>query len=1423
MLWHASNSDGSSNALEPHSRGSGGCLVDFHPAKGGDRVVVVLSNLAASTPREALVASYLVEEVLLPLAQQAANWSDGDGAKGCLHGGVEVVTSVDAVPGSAAAQAARVAAALWSRLLAEEAEWVTSAPCDASKALDGTDSAATSGSLMRLHWRRLLRTIMDCCILSSNGPGLGPSNWPWALQVIGAVADTLAGLQNSEIRSLMLCEEIDAVARGAAAAALALDTNGIPSASADAAQRVVLLCCEACLLSEDAAAGVLELCGSALASLVEHADSSIKDGVSSIEIEAEERDGFKKVQALCARQANHALCMCSPLLRTLPTHTGQASPPAATLERRAAASASCLVTIFSLLRLRRGSQLYFLGDTASMTSTAAAAASAAAAISPQPPSMLQTDDESHGYTTNLISESVGWAMHLDVETSSLEEEDVLLALSTESLLVEAQAEAEAEGDINVDASRSAADSSQTSVDATAALATSLWEEAAIGIASWLALSFPSLHLRTYVSLWQETVKACPKSLAVASGWRALVSRWGWMVRRLIDLSVFHTKAGSRPDARDSEGASLLYPPSELTEILGEESWEEALLDGTSLRMWLLASLAIELMVEKTGGSPGAAILRFESSDLRLALPLLPLYLIRVFFQCCGNTASAARSVAALESAGWSGAAVIEVRAFVLGAIVPYLRGRQGASDVKGFVSSLAEASMARAVGGDEASRSALFLLLRCARPSIVASPKAVSGSPWDGTIFSALLPSDHTALDQLIMGASAPTPEGEAHVWRAFRTRLEVLRLGVATACATPPALVSQASLIQEDESAMSAPSQLMLLAGSAVSSVAALRPAAAAAARAAEARLGTGAAASGSQRSEDARIVARLRTLAALLPAAEPSAIPIGGLFEQVRRLALDTEAAGGGAHIEAMVAAKHSAICTAVRALVDRLGRSKKTLPLVLSHTRWMGATVESALRAAACAAQVHQEIPKEIGLDADWMVGGGWADSLRAASALIRMLLICTETGNCAGPSSIPCTDAASLLAACGGTNTCGDVDVEALDEAIGAAADRCERLQQAVLLLLLKAAPRAGHFHWAQRAWLEGLGCVCVASPSILPAAATLAPITRLIRAPNTAVRLLSLAVLESVLVPDPLGRAGGSEPEGSEGEHADEAMPLRYAFSCEGSGVASGPDQEPIASLTVLEGLMGCTDSSDGKDDGKSSHLITKEIDGDPDGAEARLLAWGCALALIPHMSQTARSRVSIGFKAGPLSKVLSECIYPALPLTRPPPPPPPPLASASNVAEDVDAPKSCGGVLDLADPTSSVTGALLAPLTKMLKGNGPDTSGPTDPPDVSSIAASLFAVILRRLPALARHWWTNDLSSRAAHAAIAKYTEVHVSPWLLRREVSARCIVPLLLCVLDHGGGPCQSLCNSLSRDKGLNPHRQLSRHCDLSSTVRFE
>ena len=62
---------------------------------------------------------------------------------------------------------------------------------------------------------------------------------------------------------------------------------------------------------------------------------------------------------------------------------------------------------------------------------------------------------------------------------------------------------------------------------------------------------------------------------------------------------------------------------------------------------------------------------------------------------------------------------------------------------------------------------------------------------------------------------------------------------------------------------------------------------------------------------------------------------------------------------------------------------------------------------------------------------------------------------------------------------------------------------------------------------------------------------------------------------------------------------------------------------------------------------------------------------------------------------------------------------------------------------------------------------------PSAPPNLRSMAAALYFELLEHLPTLVRHWWSHDVRSRGTHAALAKFTEAHVSPSLLTRTLRA--------------------------------------------------
>lgn len=58
-------------------------------------------------------------------------------------------------------------------------------------------------------------------------------------------------------------------------------------------------------------------------------------------------------------------------------------------------------------------------------------------------------------------------------------------------------------------------------------------------------------------------------------------------------------------------------------------------------------------------------------------------------------------------------------------------------------------------------------------------------------------------------------------------------------------------------------------------------------------------------------------------------------------------------------------------------------------------------------------------------------------------------------------------------------------------------------------------------------------------------------------------------------------------------------------------------------------------------------------------------------------------------------------------------------------------------------------------------------------PSLGELAVVLYCQMLRSLPSLVRHWWSHELPSRAASAALARFTEARASPMLLRQEIEA--------------------------------------------------
>ena len=402
-------------------------------------------------------------------------------------------------------------------------------------------------------------------------------------------------------------------------------------------------------------------------------------------------------------------------------------------------------------------------------------------------------------------------------------------------------------------------------------------------------------------------------------------------------------------------------------------------------------------------------------------------------------------------------------------------------------------------------------------------------------------------------------------------------------------------------------------------------------------------------------------------------------------------------------MAAPLDTALCAVLGVLLPAAAASAASLPVVLAHSRWMAASVERALRRAA---------------SGDGDGGDGWAAVVSGCSALVEVFgkVPSLDTSEHGAGAAAAAAAAAALLAGAGAASMKA-VDSEALSEGVGAAADRCERLQRALLLLLTKRAHGAARLRWSQRALLDALTALRSMPAVQLPAAAAIASLSPLIGARSSPVRFGALALFERLQSAEAEAGAAAASEEGAEEEgDADEPLPLRFLFGGAAQTVAgrrAAADGEAMVALDRLEELMG--DAAD---------------------AEARMLAWSAALALLAHARPTAAARVSAGWKHSGLPGFLNETLLPLLPLARPPP---------------------GSGAASLAAPTSL---------------------GESDPPPgAAEVAVAVFAALLSRVPALARHWYTSELS-RAAHAAVARYTELHVTPALLRREAEAISAAP---------------------------------------------
>jgi len=1265
-LWHAAS--GAASGDEPGAApASGAWMLDLVPAACGTRVRVVASRLSAAAPPHLRIASSLVADQLLPWA-------------------AEVAAAGATAPGSAAV-AARGAAAFWARLLAEEAAAVSPAA-----------EADAMVAPVRMHWRQLLSAAAPA------SPG-APA-WGWLASLLHSLRSS--GGDGGALAAHLRCEELDALAARAAAAALGTvpDASAPGSASAATAAERFLVECSAGsggLLGGGAAAAVLEACGAALTKL---ADAPNEPLVSS-----------QRAEAWAAR-VRAALRVSAPLLAAEADWAAASSASAEEGARRAAAAAGCLRSIFGILELK------WLRGWLPTGSAAATAAAAGASADP-------------GAASHR-----GWASLLRLEVASPEEEPVLAALELSPLLAEATAAAEVEAEEAGAAPDEAAIAAHAECAAAAAAAAALWDQSARPLLSSPLLSgHPSVHSGLLAALWRAAAVAAPKSLAQRSGWREAARRWAWMVRRLLDLGPAPALAGATlaPLGATAEATA----EERLDSALGQAAWAAAAAAGGAERLWLVSTLAIELLLSPadTPGGTGPAL--GGAASLLRRIPLISLNLLGLFFSDCVGRVSGAAAVARLEGAGWSAGAVAELRAFVVCELLPFLRsggvGGGGGEAPRLLLAALVEAAAARAFSSKDlaADDTALLLLLRCARGPIPAAA-ADSVAEHDDSASAAALLAPGGALSFAFPKDAAALEAG------GLGTRLCALRLCVAAACPPPAALTPPA--------AAAAPSQLSQLTDGAVRALLALRPGAAAAARAAEARLGGSGGAD-----ETARAVVRLRVLTALLPSADQSLLPLSSLLEQLKRLAAHAGAGGGaGGETEKL----GPALCAALGALLTRVASSETALPLVLSHARWMTSAIESFLRSAASAAGQAGH--------------GAWADVASACVALSHAL-------RRAPPPATDVTDAAAatvLLAAAGGTAAVGEVDRAALAESLGAAADRCQRLHRALLVLVLSVASEtqqnqdqtsadddpalgvAGR-RWAQRPLLEALATLRYLVTDRLPAAAALAPLSRLVGATSPAVRLLSLSLVERSQPPEETADTSPTGSADGESEHADEALPLRFAF---GDGAAA------TVALADLERRM------------------------DGGEAEARLLAWGCALALLPHMRPSTRSRIVDWFKHERIARFLTDCVLPALPLHRAAP-----AAAASSAAPS-------------ADPTASVSAGLLAGLDAhlaALEANpalASSEGGAGAAPDASALAAAVFAAVLRRLPSLARHWWSAELTSRSAHAAVAKYTELHVSPLLLKCEVKTN----------DRGYSLPTARRRTAPRANRAPQHRLLSRPCLL-------
>ena len=322
-------------------------------------------------------------------------------------------------------------------------------------------------------------------------------------------------------------------------------------------------------------------------------------------------------------------------------------------------------------------------------------------------------------------------------------------------------------------------------------------------------------------------------------------------------------------------------------------------------------------------------------------------------------------------------------------------------------------------------------------------------------------------------------------------------------------------------------------------------------------------------------------------------------------------------------MAAPLDTALCAVLGVLLPAAAASAASLPVVLAHSRWMAASVERALRRAA---------------SGDGDGGDGWAAVVSGCSALVEVFgkVPSLDTSEHGAGAAAAAAAAAALLAGAGAASMKA-VDSEALSEGVGAAADRCERLQRALLLLLTKRAHGAARLRWSQRALLDALTALRSMPAVQLPAAAAIASLSPLIGARSSPVRFGALALFERLQSAEAEAGAAAASEEGAEEEgDADEPLPLRFLFGGAAQTVAgrrAAADGEAMVALDRLEELMG--DAAD---------------------AEARMLAWSAALALLAHARPTAAARVSAGWKHSGLPGFLNETLLPLLPLPRPPAP-----------------------------------------------------------------------------------------------------------------------------------------------------------------------